>query len=103
MLKPMSQHRRLPSRSRRLDAAELADTAVLGDLALVLSLVGWFLPFGGVLFLAATVPYAVLVSRRRFRAVVVALSTTGLLAFVVGGLPLVLNLAGVAIAIPARS
>jgi energy-coupling factor transport system ATP-binding protein len=92
----MSQHRRLLPRSRRLDAAELADTAVLGDLALVLSLVGWFLPFGGVLFLAATVPYAVLVSRRRFRAVVVALCTTGLLAFVVGGLPLVLNLAGVA-------
>jgi energy-coupling factor transporter ATP-binding protein EcfA2 len=92
----MTQHRRLPSRSRRLDAAELADAAILGDLALVLSLVGWFLPFGSVLFLAATVPYAVLVSRRRFRAAAVALVATGVLAFVVGGVPLVLNLAGVA-------
>src|SRR4051794_41059913 len=92
----MSQQRRLLSRSRRLDAAELADAAVLGDLALVLALVGWFLPFGGVLFLAATVPYAVLVSRRRFRTAAVAAITTGVLAFVVGGVPLVLNLAGVA-------
>jgi energy-coupling factor transport system ATP-binding protein len=92
----MSQHGRLPSRSRPLDAAELADAAVLGDLALVLALVGWFLPFGGVLFLAATVPYAVLVSRRRFRAAFVAMLTTGVLAFVVGGVPLVLDLAGVA-------
>jgi energy-coupling factor transport system ATP-binding protein len=91
-----TKRRRLLSRSPRLDAAELADAAVLGDLALVLALVGWFLPFGGVLFLAATVPYAVLVSRRRFRAAAVAAITTGVLAFVVGGVPLVLNLAGVA-------
>lgn len=92
----MSQRRRRLSRSRPLDAAELADAAVLGDLALVLALVGWFFPFGGIFFLAATVPYAVLVSRRRFRAAAVAAITTGVLAFVVGGVPLVMNLAGVA-------
>src|SRR3954463_14086697 len=84
-------------RRGRLDAAELAETAVLGDLALVLALGAWFLPvLGGLLFLAASVPYAVLSSRRRLRAVVVALVTTGLLAFVVGGISFVLNLAGIA-------
>src|SRR3954468_22448326 len=86
-------------RRGRLDAAELAETAVLGDLALVLALRAWFPPvLGGLLFLAASVPYAVLSSRRRLRAVVVALVTTGLLAFVVGGVSFVLNLGGLAAA-----
>ena len=45
---------------RSLTAAELAEAAVLGDVALVLSLAGWFLPLSIVLFGAATVPFAVL-------------------------------------------
>jgi energy-coupling factor transport system permease/ATP-binding protein len=92
MLAGMDERRR----RGRLDAAELAEAAVLGDLALVLAVVGWFVPVGGILFLAATIPYAALASRRRIRAVVVAVITTGLLAFVVGGVSLVMNLAGVA-------
>jgi energy-coupling factor transport system ATP-binding protein len=83
-------------RRGRLDAAELAEAAVLGDLALVLALAGFFIPISGALFVAATIPYAVLAGRRRLRAVVVAAFTTGLLAFVVGGVPMVMNLAGVA-------
>jgi energy-coupling factor transport system ATP-binding protein len=86
-----------PRRRRgRLDAAELAEAAVLGDLALVLAVVGWFLPIGGALFLAATIPYAALAARRRTRAVVVATITTGMLAFAVHGVSLLMNLAGVA-------
>src|SRR4051794_4511438 len=85
-----------PRRRGRLDAAELAEAAVLGDLALVLAVIGWFLPIGGALFLAATIPYAALAARRRARAVIVATITTGLLAFVVGGLSLLPTLAGVA-------
>ena len=42
---------RMDERRRRgpLDAAELAEAAVLGDLALVLTVAGWFLPAGTVL------------------------------------------------------
>jgi energy-coupling factor transport system ATP-binding protein len=87
------------ARSRRrgaLDAAELAEAAVLGDLALVLVFVGWFLPVGTALLLVATIPYATLTSRRRVRAAVVAAIATGVLAFVLGGVSLALNLAGIA-------
>jgi energy-coupling factor transport system ATP-binding protein len=89
---------RMDERRRRgpLDAAELAEAAVLGDLALVLTVAGWFLPAGTVLFLAATLPYAALTARRRLRTAVVAGTATGMLAFVLGGVNLASNLAAIA-------
>jgi energy-coupling factor transport system ATP-binding protein len=79
-----------------LDAAELAEAAVLGDLALVLIVAGWFLPAGIVLYLAATLPYAALTVRRRVRTAVVAGLATGSLAFVLGGISLATNLGAIA-------
>jgi energy-coupling factor transport system ATP-binding protein len=69
----------------RLQPAELAEAAVLGDVALILSLAGWWLPFGYVLFVAATVPFAALVVRRRLRAAIVATVAAGQVAFLMGG------------------
>lgn len=85
-----------PRRRGALDAAELAEAAVLGDLALVMVLVGWFLQLGPVALLVATIPYAALVARRRLRAAVVATIATGALAFVLGGVSLVWNLVALA-------
>src|SRR5947209_8606240 len=74
-----------------LTAAELAEAAVLGDVALVLSFAGWLLPFPIVFFAAATVPFAALTVRRRLRAVVIATVASGQVAFLLGGFTLELN------------
>jgi energy-coupling factor transport system ATP-binding protein len=74
-----------------LSAAELAEAAVLGDVALVLSFAGWLLPFPLVFFAAATVPFAALTVRRRMRAVVMATVASGQVAFLLGGFTLELN------------
>ena len=74
-----------------LSAAELAEAAVLGDVALVLSFAGWLLPFPLVFFAAATVPFAALTVRRRLRAVVIATVASGQVAFLLGGFTLEIN------------
>jgi len=74
-----------------LSAAELAEAAVLGDVALVLSFAGWLLPFPILFFAAATVPFAALTVRRRLRAVVIATVASGQVAFLLGGFTLELN------------
>ncbi len=74
-----------------LSAAELAEAAVLGDVALVLSFAGWLLPVPLVFFVAATVPFAALTVRRRLRAVVIATVASGQVAFLLGGFTLELN------------
>ncbi|MBV8303282.1 MAG: DUF2232 domain-containing protein [Acidimicrobiia bacterium] len=74
-----------------LSAAELAEAAVLGDVALVLSFAGWLLPFPLVFFAAATVPFAALTVRRRLRTVVIASVASGQVAFLLGGFTLELN------------
>ncbi|MBV9043261.1 MAG: DUF2232 domain-containing protein, partial [Acidimicrobiia bacterium] len=74
-----------------LSASELAEAAVLGDVALVLSFAGWLLPFPIVFFAAATVPFAAIAARRRLRAVVIAAVASGLVAFLLGGYTLTLN------------
>ena len=90
-----------------LSAAELAEAAVLGDVALVLSFAGWLLPFPLVFFAAATVPFAALTVRRRLRAVVIATVASGQVAFLLGGFTLELNhilvaLIGVAVGLAYR-
>ena len=71
-------------RRGRLRPEELAEAAVLGDVALILTLGGWWLPFGYVLYVAATVPFAALVVRRRLRAAVIATVAAGQVAFLMG-------------------
>jgi energy-coupling factor transporter ATP-binding protein EcfA2 len=90
-----------------LSAAELAEAAVLGDVALVLSFAGWLLPFPLVFFAAATVPFAALTVRHRLRAVVIATVASGQVAFLLGGFTLELNhvlvaLIGVAVGVAYR-
>src|SRR5207302_879750 len=53
-----------------LSAAELAEAALLGDLAVVLIVLGWVLPGGALFQVAAVTPFAALAARRRTRAVV---------------------------------
>jgi energy-coupling factor transporter ATP-binding protein EcfA2 len=79
--------------TRRLGAIELAESAVLVDITLVLSLLGWLLPYGAGLFVAATIPVVVLGARHRFRVVVVALFAGAAAGFVLGGNALALNVA----------
>jgi energy-coupling factor transporter ATP-binding protein EcfA2 len=90
-----------------LRSGELAEAAVLADVGLVLEVLGWFLPLGGVLQVLAVVPFALLAARRRLRATVVAALAAGLVAFFVGGPGIVLQTAvaaslGAAIGVPRR-
>src|SRR5437764_2476979 len=74
-----------------LTPAELAEAAVLGDVALVLSFAGWILPLPLIFFAAATVPFAALIVRRRLRALIVSAVASGQVAFLLGGLNLESN------------
>src|SRR4051794_39904905 len=74
-----------------LTASELAEAAVLGDVALALSFAGWVLPFGLAFFAAATVPFAAITVRCRLRALVIAAVASGQVAFLLGGFTLELN------------
>src|SRR5437764_10631739 len=80
-----------------LSPAELAEAAVLGDVALVLSFAGWILPFPIVFFAVATVPFAALMVRWRLRALVVSAVASGQVAFLLGGVNLELNHLAVAL------
>lgn len=74
-----------------LRPGELAEAAVLGDLSLVLEVIGWFAPFGGAFQALAIMPFAVLSSRHRLRAGVVAVVSAASVAFIVGGIGIVLQ------------
>ncbi|MHB8294282.1 MAG: ABC transporter ATP-binding protein [Acidimicrobiales bacterium] len=81
-----------PERARvrgRLSPAELAEGAVLADLAVGLTLFGILLPFAGFLQALAITPFAVLTARRRTRAVAVACVAAAAVSFLVGGAGLV--------------
>jgi energy-coupling factor transporter ATP-binding protein EcfA2 len=64
---------------------ELAEAAVLADLALGLVVLGWLLPLGSALFAAACVPLVVLSVRQRGRVLVVGVTAAAALGFLVGG------------------
>jgi energy-coupling factor transporter ATP-binding protein EcfA2 len=82
--------RHAPGRGR-LGPAELAEAAVLGDLGLVLEVIGWFAPLGGAFQALAVVPFALLAARHRLRAAVVATIAAASVAFLVGGLGIVIQ------------
>lgn len=76
-----------------LRPGELAEAAVLGDLGLVLEVIGWFVPFGGAFQALAILPFAALSSRHRLRAGVVAGLSAASVSFLVGGVGIVLQTA----------
>ncbi len=74
-----------------LRPGELAEAAVLSDLALVLEVVGWFVPFGGALQALAILPFAALSSRHRLRAGLAAVISAASVSFLIGGVGIVLQ------------
>ena len=77
-----------------LRPAELAEAAVLGDLGLVLEVLGWFVPLVGAVFQGlAIVPFAALGSRHRARTCVVAIFAASSVSFLVGGVGIVIQTA----------
>jgi energy-coupling factor transport system ATP-binding protein len=77
-----------------LRPSELAEAAVLGDLALVLEVLGWFVPLVGALFQGlAVVPFAALAARQRARTAIVAMLAASSVAFLVGGVGIVVQTA----------
>ena len=77
-----------------LGPSELAEAAVLGDLALVLEVLGWFVPLVGAAFQGlAVVPFAALAARQRARTAVVAMLAASSVSFLVGGVGIVLQTA----------
>ncbi len=77
-----------------LGPAELAEAAVLGDLGLVLEVLGWFVPLVGAAFQGlAIVPFAALAARQRARTAVVAVIAASSVSFLVGGVGIVVQTA----------
>jgi energy-coupling factor transport system ATP-binding protein len=76
-----------------LRPGEFAEAAVLGDLALVLEVIGWFAPLGVGSFFhgLAIVPFAVLATRHRLRAGLVSAVAAASVGFLVGGLGIVIQ------------
>ncbi|HEY3701813.1 MAG TPA: DUF2232 domain-containing protein [Acidimicrobiales bacterium] len=75
----------------RLRPAELAEAAILADVAVGLILVGWLMPLGGILHAAAVTPLAALTVRHRLRAMVVATFAGAAVAFLIGGVGLAIH------------
>lgn len=71
---------------------ELAEAAVLADLALGLVVLGWLLPLGSALFAAACVPLVVLSVRQRVRVLIIGVGAAAALGFLVGGTGVVTSL-----------
>ncbi len=75
-----------------LRPSELAEAAVLGDLGLVLEVLGWFVPVVGAAFQGlAIVPFAALAARQRARTAVVAMFAASSVSFLVGGVGIVVQ------------
>lgn len=77
-----------------LRALELAEAAVLADLAVALCLAGWFLPFGSVLIAAAVTPLATLAARHRLRAMIVGTLIALALSVLVAGTSMATTIVG---------
>ncbi|MGH9294544.1 MAG: DUF2232 domain-containing protein, partial [Acidimicrobiales bacterium] len=79
-------------RHGRLRPGELAEVAVLGDLSLVLETIGWFVPhIGGAFQALAVVPFSLLSARHRLRAAIVATIAAATVAFLIGGVGIVIQ------------
>jgi energy-coupling factor transport system ATP-binding protein len=78
-----------------LRPSELAEAAVLGDLALVMEVIGWFAPIGiaGLFQALAIVPFAVLAARHRLRAGLVSAVAASTVGALVGGIGIMVPVA----------
>jgi energy-coupling factor transporter ATP-binding protein EcfA2 len=74
-----------------LRPVELASAAVLGSLAAVLTVAGWFLPHLGVIAAVAVVPLGLVSYHHRFRALAAATFAAAVLSFLVAGTGSVTN------------
>jgi energy-coupling factor transporter ATP-binding protein EcfA2 len=79
---------RLPRSAGPLTGAELAEAAVLGDLAVALLFLGWMLPLGPIIQVLSVIPQAALAHRHRPRAVVASAVASSSVAFLLGGVNL---------------
>ncbi|ORM27721.1 hypothetical protein BFL43_21650 [Williamsia sp. 1135] len=70
---------------RRVTAVEIAEAAALADVAAAICVLSRVLPIGGAASLVASVPYAILAGRRRFRVSLLAAFTGWVVAFLFGG------------------
>ncbi len=71
---------------------ELATAAVLGTLAVVLTVAGWFLPHLGIVAAFAVVPLGVVAHRHRMRALLASAFAAAVLSFLVAGTGTVTNI-----------
>jgi energy-coupling factor transport system ATP-binding protein len=87
----MESVRSMAVRHGPLRPGELAEAAVLGDVSLVMEVIGWFAPLGiaGIFQALAVIPFAVLAARHRLRAAIVAAIAASTVASLVGGLGIV--------------
>ena len=75
-----------------LSPSELAEAAVLGDLALVLEVLGWFVPLVGAAFQGlGIISFAALAARQRARTALVAMLAASSVSFLVGGVGIVVQ------------
>jgi energy-coupling factor transport system ATP-binding protein len=91
----------------RLRPVELAEAAVLSDLAVGLILLGAFLPGGAILLAMSVTPFAALALRHRVRAVLIGSTAGATVAFLVGGTAVLAQVAasamlGVAVGVAVR-
>ncbi|MDA8392902.1 MAG: ATP-binding cassette domain-containing protein [Actinomycetota bacterium] len=76
-----------------LAPGELAEAAIMADLAIGLQVLGWLLPFGAAVQAMATVPLVALAVRHRSRAVLVGTLAGATLAMLVAGITMVIQTA----------
>jgi energy-coupling factor transporter ATP-binding protein EcfA2 len=82
---------------RPLRPSELAEAAVLAEVAVGLCLLGWLLPLGGAFLVAAVTPMAVISVRNRPRAVVAGAIAGVTVSFLIAGTGLAINVGGCAV------
>ncbi len=74
---------------QKLTASEVAEAALLGDLALGLQVVGWLITVGAALQWVSVVPFALIYVRNRLRALVMSAVSVIMLSFLLGGVTLI--------------
>jgi energy-coupling factor transporter ATP-binding protein EcfA2 len=76
---------------KRLTSFEIAEAALLGDLALAMTMIGWLVTFFAVLQWLSAIPFGVLAFRLRRKAVIMSLLAVSSIGFLIGGITLVLQ------------
>ncbi len=81
------------SRAKKpLTQLEIAEAAILGDVALGMQVLGWLLSIGAAIQWLSVIPFALLVIRHRRRVVVFSVASVSLVGFLLGGATLGLQI-----------